>query len=54
MSLDQLNYLELFHNAPEMIISTDPYTRKIVDCNQTLLKLTGFKKIEIIGKSIFL
>ena len=46
-------YLDLYENAPDMFVSVDPLTAKVLQCNETLVKITGFSKKEIIGKPIF-
>ncbi|MDM8538871.1 PAS domain S-box protein, partial [Desulfobacterales bacterium HSG17] len=46
-------YENLFHKAPDMYVSVDPKTAKILDCNQTLINKTGYMKDEIIGRKVF-
>lgn len=45
-------YHDLYDNAPDMYLSVDPQTRRIVECNQTTVRKTGFAKDEIIGKPV--
>ena len=45
-------YRDLFENAPDMLVSADIVTRRIVLCNETLATRTGFSKAEIIGRQI--
>jgi len=46
------NFEDLFDNAPIMYLTVDSKTKKITNCNNTLLENLGFKKDEIIGRSI--
>jgi two-component system cell cycle sensor histidine kinase/response regulator CckA len=45
-------YQDLYDNAPEMMLSADMTTGKVVECNLTTARKTGFSKEEIIGRSI--
>jgi PAS domain S-box-containing protein len=51
--LAEERYQDLYENAPDMYISIDPKSAKILQCNNTLTSLTGFTKEEIIGKTFF-
>ena len=46
-------YHDLYDNAPDMFCSVDAATAKIIKCNNTLVKTTGYTKEEIIGRPIF-
>jgi PAS domain S-box-containing protein len=46
-------YKDLYDNAPDMYISVDATTTKLLQCNQTLLRATGYTKGEIIGCPVF-
>jgi diguanylate cyclase (GGDEF)-like protein/PAS domain S-box-containing protein len=46
-------YADLYENAPEMYVSVDPETGRIVRCNETLVRTTGYTKEEIIGRTVF-
>jgi len=46
-------YHDLYDNAPDMYVSVDVKTTRIVECNQTLSDATGYTKDEIIGQPIF-
>jgi len=46
-------YQDLYDNAPDMFVSVDAKTAKILDCNQTLANALGYAKEEIIGQPIF-
>ena len=45
-------YMDLYENDPDMHISVETGTGKILDCNETLVSMTGFTKGEIIGGRI--
>ncbi len=49
----QKKYQDLYENAPEMYVAVNAETTSIIECNQTLVKTTGFSKKEIIGRSVF-
>jgi len=44
---------DLYENAPDMFLSVDAATADILECNDTLIKVTGYVKEEIIGKPVF-
>lgn len=46
-------YHDLYDYAPDMFLSIEAKTAHIIDCNQTLLKVTGYCRKELIGKSVF-
>ena len=46
-------YKDLYDNAPDMLLSLDVKTAKIIECNQTLSKSLGYTKEEIIGQPVF-
>lgn len=46
-------YLDLYNNSSEMLISVDAKTAKVVNCNKTLASNLGYTKDEIIGKEVF-
>lgn len=46
-------YKDAYEHSPDMLVSTDPQTAKVVDCNHTLYQKLGYEgKSDIIGKSI--
>lgn len=51
--LAEEKYVDLYENAPDMLLSVDPETATIVQCNNTLSKVTGYSKEELTGKLIF-
>ncbi len=46
-------FQDLYDNAPDMYVSVDAKTAKIINCNQTLADASGYTKEEIIGRPIF-
>jgi PAS domain S-box-containing protein len=46
---NEQKYLDLYDNAPTMFMSVEYQTGIVIDCNETLLKKTGFKRSEVIG-----
>lgn len=53
LKLNQQKYQDLYDNAPAMFMSVEYLTGKVVECNETLLRKTGFKRSEVIGKHIY-
>ena len=49
----ELLYFDLYDDAPDMMLSVDAATWKVIQCNRTLLRVTGFEESEVIGKPIF-
>jgi PAS domain S-box-containing protein len=48
----EARYIDLYDNAPDMYISVDAGTGRILQCNQTLANELGYTKAEIIGREI--
>jgi PAS domain S-box-containing protein len=46
-------YFDLYHNAPAMFLSVESGTANVIECNDTLLKKTGFSRNEVIGHPVF-
>ncbi len=46
-------YQDLYENSPDMYVSVDAKTAKIVRCNETTLKVLGYTREEVMGRSIF-
>jgi PAS domain S-box-containing protein len=46
-------YEDLYDQAPDMYATVDVASTRILRCNQTLVKATGFTEEEIIGQTIF-
>ena len=49
----EAKYQDLYDNAPDMYVSVDAKTAKIVNCNQTFADVLGFTKEEILGRPVF-
>ncbi len=43
----------LYNNSPDMLVSVSPENDKILLCNRTILKNTGYARKEIVGSLIF-
>ncbi|GJM60724.1 hypothetical protein PEDI_12760 [Persicobacter diffluens] len=48
-----LDYRLMYENAPDMYLSVNPENGKIIGCNNTLFKKTGFTKAEVLNKTVF-
>jgi PAS domain S-box-containing protein len=48
----EAKYQDLYDNAPDMFASVDAKTGRILQCNRTLAKATGYSKEAIIGQLI--
>ena len=46
-------FQDLYNNAPDMFVSVDAETAKILQCNQALAKALDYNKDEIIGQPVF-
>jgi PAS domain S-box-containing protein len=53
LTTSQKIYQDLYDNAPAMFLSIKHLTGEVIECNETLLQKTGFKRSEIIGKHYF-
>ncbi len=53
LKASEAKYQDLYDNAPDMFVSVDAKTAKIIECNQTLATALGYRKEEIIGRPIF-
>jgi PAS domain S-box-containing protein len=49
----EARYQDLYENAPDMFVSVDAESARILQCNQTLSTALGYSKEEIIGRPIF-
>ncbi len=49
----QSRFKDLYDHAPDMHVSVDAKTAKILQCNQTLVDSTGYTREEILGHQIF-
>lgn len=48
----ELKYIDLYNHSPVMLMSVNMTDQKIIDCNSTLLKVTGFTNEEIGKKTV--
>jgi PAS domain S-box-containing protein len=48
----EARYQELYHNAPDMFRSIDCRTRRVIQCNRTLLRATGYSMEELFGQKL--
>ncbi|TAL80641.1 MAG: response regulator [Bacteroidetes bacterium] len=46
-------YFDLYNNTPSMFLSVENGSGGIIECNDTLLTKTGFKRSEVIGEHTF-
>jgi diguanylate cyclase (GGDEF)-like protein/PAS domain S-box-containing protein len=49
----EARYQDLYENAPDMYLSVEPQTGRILQCNRTVLRVTGFAKHDLIGRPVF-
>ena len=49
----EAEYRDLYDNSPDMYVSVDLHTSRIIRCNQTLSTTLGYTKEEIIGQRVF-
>ena len=52
LATSERRYQDLYENAPDMYLSVDLTTRKVVACNATLVRFTGFERGEVIGRDV--
>ena len=53
LRVSEARYQDLYENAPDMFVSVDAESARIIQCNQTLTTALGYSKEEIIGRPIF-
>ena len=53
LELSEAKFRILYHASPALMISVDVETKKIVECNDTLLKELGYVRDEVIGKEVW-
>ena len=46
-------YRDLYDNAPTMFLSVEPEKGVVIDCNKTLLDMTGYSREEVVGHPVF-
>ena len=47
-------YLDLYNNSPSMFFSFETSSKCIIECNDTLINLSGYKRSDLIGENVFL
>ena len=52
LKASEVKYYDLYNNAPDMFISVDAATEKILECNQTLATALGYTKEEIVDRPL--
>ena len=53
LKASESRYLDLYNNAPDMFVSVDMATQRVIECNQTLAAVTGFSRSEIIDRHVY-
>lgn len=48
----EAKFFDLYHQAPDMFASVDPQSGRILECNETLCRKTGFSRQEIRDRSV--
>ena len=49
---NELKYLDLYNNAPAMFLSVEYLTGTVLECNETFLRKTGFRRDVVVGQHI--
>ncbi len=53
ISEKERKFYDFYENSPDLQFSVDPHTKKIIECNATAVKATGYTKDELIGSDVF-
>ena len=53
LKVSEARYQDLYHNAPDMFASLDCVSKRIVQCNRTLVKETGLARDRLLGRPFF-
>ena len=53
LKASEARYLDLYDNAPDMFISVDVASQRVIECNETFVKVSGFSRSEIIGRHVY-
>ena len=53
LRVSEERYRDLYDNAPDMFYSVDATDGRIIRCNQTLVKKSGYSREEILQRSVF-
>ena len=51
--MQELDFEKIYQTFPDMCISLEIQTGKVVDCNETLTKVLGYTKEEVLSSSLF-
>lgn len=46
-------YRDLYENAPDMYVSINAETGRLIECNDTVTRIMGYSKNELLGKVVF-
>ncbi|MGR3177127.1 MAG: PAS domain S-box protein [Candidatus Anammoxibacter sp.] len=49
----RIKYQDLYENAPDMFVSVDKKTAKILQCNQMVISTLGYSRKDIIGHPVY-
>ena len=49
----QIKYMDLYERSPDMLLTADPLTGLILECNVTTLECLGYAKPDLIGTSLY-
>ncbi len=49
----EADYQDLYENAPDMYLSVDSMSGRVLQCNQATVNATGYAKDEIVGRHVF-
>lgn len=49
----EIRYRDLYENSPDMLLSVDAESARIIQCNNTCAEVTGYSKQELIGRHIY-
>ena len=47
----QIDYRTIYDHAPDMHLSVEAGTGRVIECNQTLLDTLGYSKDEVLAKT---
>ena len=53
LKASEARYQDLYHNAPDMFASLDRVSKRMVQCNRTLVRVTGLARNRLIGLPVF-
>jgi PAS domain S-box-containing protein len=53
LATSKAKYEDLYDHSPDMYVSLDAVTAKIVECNSTAARALGYTKSELIGREVF-